>query len=87
MVNNRLEDIPSVQNILTEYECYIRTHFGLHETGKYFCAPGGREAEAAGIKFNLDHTRQLAAKGNTPAETEALLVAQKTTLHDLVAAK
>jgi hypothetical protein len=41
MVNNRLKEIPPVQNILTEYGCYIRTRLGLHETGKDCCAPGG----------------------------------------------
>jgi hypothetical protein len=40
-VDNRLKEIPAVQNILSEYGCYIRTRLGLHETGKDYCAPGG----------------------------------------------
>lgn len=40
-VTNRVENIPGVQNILTEYGCNIRTRLGLHEVSKKLCSSLG----------------------------------------------
>jgi hypothetical protein len=40
-VTNRVEKIPDVQKILTEYGCNIRTRLGLHEVSKSVCSTIG----------------------------------------------
>ena len=32
-VTDRLEHVPQVQGLLSEYGCYIKTRLGLHEVG------------------------------------------------------
>ena len=36
-VKNRTEDAQKLQDILTNYGCYIRTRIGLHPMGEYKC--------------------------------------------------
>ncbi len=36
-VENRREEAQKLQEILTEYGCYIRTRIGLHPMGEYKC--------------------------------------------------
>ncbi len=40
-INARTQAVPSVQSVLTEYGCSIRTRLGLHEVADGSCAPGG----------------------------------------------
>ena len=40
-VSNRVERIPEIQSILTEYACYIKTRVGLHEITDNLCSPSG----------------------------------------------
>ena len=40
-VTNRVEKVPDVQKILTDYGCNIRTRLGLHEVSKKACSPLG----------------------------------------------
>lgn len=40
-VPNRLAHATSIQKILTEYGCSIRTRLGLHAVAKDFCANSG----------------------------------------------
>ncbi len=40
-VRERTEHIPRVQQIFTEYGCYIRTRLGLHLTQEGLCSPNG----------------------------------------------
>ena len=40
-VQNRGENAVRVQQLLTEYGCYIKTRLGLHEVDENFCAQGG----------------------------------------------
>src|SRR5208337_2376778 len=40
-VTNRVEKVPDVQEILTNYGCNIRTRLGLHEVSKKSCSPLG----------------------------------------------
>ena len=40
-VTNRVEKIPDVQKILTEYGCNIKTRLGLHEVSKSVCSTRG----------------------------------------------
>lgn len=36
-VDNRREEAQKLQDILTEYGCYIKTRIGLHDMGEYKC--------------------------------------------------
>lgn len=36
-VENRREEAQKLQDILTEYGCYIKTRIGLHPMGEYKC--------------------------------------------------
>lgn len=40
-ITDRIHHVNSVQNILTEYGCSIRTRLGLHEAEAGFCSPNG----------------------------------------------
>ena len=40
-ISNRLESAVSVQEILTKYECIIKTRIGLHEEINGQCSPRG----------------------------------------------
>lgn len=40
-VTNRVKHIPSVQNVLTEFGCNIKTRIGLHEMTNNTCSPNG----------------------------------------------
>jgi hypothetical protein len=40
-VTDRVQKVPEVQRVLTEYGCYIRTRIGLHEAHENFCSPNG----------------------------------------------
>ena len=40
-VTNRATQVPSVQNLLTEYGCNIKTRIGLHHVDDQVCSPRG----------------------------------------------
>lgn len=40
-ITDRVHNVASVQQILTEYGCSIRTRIGLHEADENFCSPNG----------------------------------------------
>ena len=40
-ITDRIHHVDSVQRLLTEYGCSIRTRLGLHEADKGFCSPNG----------------------------------------------
>jgi len=40
-INGRVQHIPQVQKILTDYGCSIRTRLGLHEASDSECSPNG----------------------------------------------
>lgn len=40
-VSNRVEEVPAVQKILTDYGCNIKTRLGLHEAGSATCSSKG----------------------------------------------
>lgn len=40
-VTNRVRHVPSVQNVLTEFGCSIKTRIGLHEMSGDTCSPNG----------------------------------------------
>lgn len=40
-VNNRIENAVSVQKVLTDFGCVIRTRIGLHREIEGHCAPDG----------------------------------------------
>ncbi len=40
-VTNRVKHVPSVQNVLTEFGCSIKTRIGLHEMSDNTCSPNG----------------------------------------------
>jgi hypothetical protein len=41
MLTNRVENAASVQKVLTECGCYIKTRLGLHEASENVCSPSG----------------------------------------------
>ncbi|HOM60199.1 MAG TPA: hypothetical protein PLX18_03095 [Anaerohalosphaeraceae bacterium] len=40
-ITDRLQQVESVQRLLTEYGCSIRTRLGLHEANDGSCSPNG----------------------------------------------
>lgn len=40
-IRNRGENAGLVQQVFTEYGCYIKTRLGLHEVDDNFCSSGG----------------------------------------------
>ena len=40
-ITDRIHHVDSVQHLLTEYGCSIRTRLGLHEANEGFCSPNG----------------------------------------------
>ena len=40
-IHNRLQRVPPVQALLSEYGCQIRTRLGLHEASENVCSPHG----------------------------------------------
>jgi hypothetical protein len=40
-VTDRLRHVDSVQHLLSEYGCNIKTRLGLHEVSEKFCSPNG----------------------------------------------
>jgi hypothetical protein len=40
-ITDRIHHVRSVQEVLTEYGCNIRTRLGLHEADTGFCSPNG----------------------------------------------
>jgi hypothetical protein len=40
-VTNRVENVPEVQSVLSEYGCNIKTRLGLHEVGPSSCSTVG----------------------------------------------
>jgi hypothetical protein len=40
-ITDRVQAVPDVQKVFTEYGCYIRTRVGLHDVDGKVCAPGG----------------------------------------------
>lgn len=40
-ISNRVKHVPSVQTVLTEFGCYIKTRLGLHEASDSTCSPNG----------------------------------------------
>ena len=40
-ITDRIGHVDSVQHLLTQYGCSIRTRLGLHEADKGFCSPNG----------------------------------------------
>lgn len=40
-VNDRVQRVPDVQKLLSEYGCYIKTRIGLHHVDENACSPRG----------------------------------------------
>ena len=40
-VTDRLKRVDTVQHLLSEYGCNIKTRLGLHEVSEKFCSPNG----------------------------------------------
>jgi hypothetical protein len=72
-VTNRVEKIPDVQKILTEYGCNIKTRLGLHEVSKSVCSSlglllldtYGDEAEILEMEKKLKKVKGLVVKKMT----------------------
>ncbi len=40
-ITDRVQHVPTVQNVFTDFGCYIKTRIGLHDTSDNFCSPNG----------------------------------------------
>jgi hypothetical protein len=40
-ITGRVQHVPDVQNLFTEYGCSIKTRLGLHEASDDVCSPNG----------------------------------------------
>lgn len=40
-ISNRVKNVPSVQTVLTNFGCYIKTRLGLHEVSDSTCSSNG----------------------------------------------
>ena len=40
-ITQRVKHVPKVQQVFTEYGCFIRTRLGLHEASEATCSPNG----------------------------------------------
>jgi hypothetical protein len=40
-VTDRVQNVPDMQRVFTEFGCYIKTRIGLHEVHDDFCSPNG----------------------------------------------
>jgi hypothetical protein len=40
-INQRVENVPAVQAVLTKYGCNIRTRLGIHDADGTSCSPSG----------------------------------------------
>ncbi|MGC8863637.1 MAG: hypothetical protein ACP5R5_12790 [Armatimonadota bacterium] len=40
-ISSRVEHVPDVQKVLTEYGCHIKTRLGLHDVNNSVCSPNG----------------------------------------------
>jgi len=40
-INSRMECVPQVQSILSQYGCIIKTRLGLHNVSENSCSSGG----------------------------------------------
>ncbi|MCL4190598.1 MAG: hypothetical protein KJZ87_02545 [Thermoguttaceae bacterium] len=40
-ITDRYQKAPTVQELLTEYGCHIKTRIGLHQVDEKFCSPRG----------------------------------------------
>ncbi|MBN2468543.1 MAG: hypothetical protein JXD19_10370 [Deltaproteobacteria bacterium] len=40
-VTDRIQHVGRVQEVLSQFGCYIKTRIGLHEASKNFCSPNG----------------------------------------------
>jgi hypothetical protein len=41
LINNRVENAPQVQKVLTQFGCSIKTRLGLHEVDEKACSTSG----------------------------------------------
>ncbi len=40
-ITDRVKNVPSVQAVLTEFGCFIKTRLGLHDISNDSCSPNG----------------------------------------------
>jgi hypothetical protein len=40
-ITDRVKNVPSVQTVLTNFGCFIKTRLGLHEISDSSCSPSG----------------------------------------------
>lgn len=40
-IQDRVKQVPDIQEMFTEFGCNIKIRLGLHETGKDSCSPAG----------------------------------------------
>lgn len=40
-ITDRMQNVPQLQSLLSEYGCHIKTRIGLHDVSDNFCSPNG----------------------------------------------
>lgn len=76
-ITNRVTNVPKVQNILTEFGCYIKTRIGLHELSDNSCSPNGLII----VEF-IGNNKKLEEYIKTLKEVEGVEVQTMTFTHD-----
>ena len=72
-ITDRIQHVDSVQHLLTEYGCSIRTRLGLHEADAGFCSANGLvllemlddDAKTDGLVAKLNAVEGVEAKKMT----------------------
>ena len=70
MITNRLKEVPTIQKILTDHGCNIKTRLGLHEVSKKTSSPlgllildtCGDEADIMSMEKKLKKVKGLVVK-------------------------
>ena len=59
-VTNRVKSVKTLQDVFTEYGCFIKTRIGLHEASEDFCSTNG--LIILELLGNLDKADEFEAK-------------------------
>lgn len=70
-ITDRTKNVAMVQQVLSEFGCFIKTRLGLHETTDDFCSPNGLL-----LLEMLDDDRQVTGLTHRLKEIEGVEVQQ-----------
>lgn len=72
LTNNRIDNVPELQHVLTKSGCMIKTRLGIHDAGADFCSNEGliilhligSDKEIFELEENLNKIPGVKAKNN-----------------------